>query len=125
MWSMLPGARTLSPSRISEVRSVVRTGYATIHTLQGWRCSTTPKTVMDVAPAITKLGMRRPSSANQQEQSHEIPTATVLNSGCDTRALSPDAVLQATPSLTGSPLPTTLSRTHPAWFWTMRGLPNA
>ena len=35
VWSMLPGAPALTPTRITDVRHVIRTGYASVHTLQG------------------------------------------------------------------------------------------
>ena len=39
VWSMLPGAHSLSPTTVADVRRVVRTGYANVHTLQGAHCT--------------------------------------------------------------------------------------
>ena len=35
IWSMLPGAQALTPTRVKDVRRVVRTGYVNVHTLRG------------------------------------------------------------------------------------------
>ena len=39
VWNMLPGAHTLSTTRIADVRHVVRTGFANVYTLAGPQCS--------------------------------------------------------------------------------------
>ena len=50
VWSMLPGAHTLTRTRVVDVRRVERTGYANVHTLQGPRCS---------CPALTLIQQRQ------------------------------------------------------------------
>ena len=40
MWSMLPAAQTLSPTRVTGVSTVSTVGFANVHTLQGQPHST-------------------------------------------------------------------------------------
>ena len=42
MWSMLPGARSLTATRITDVSRALRSGYVNVHTLQGQLCTQAP-----------------------------------------------------------------------------------
>ena len=60
VWSMLPGAQMLTPTRVVDVRHVVRTGFATVHTLQG----------QHTAPALSYSGAERLPQYRQQQHRH-------------------------------------------------------
>ena len=63
VWSVLPGARALTPTRIADVRQVVRTGYANVHTLQGEWCSLTLLICPGPRPSQHSAGHARPCLA--------------------------------------------------------------
>ena len=49
VWSMLPGAQTLAPTRVTDVRHTVQTGFVNVHTLQGERRPPAPMPISGIA----------------------------------------------------------------------------
>ena len=55
VWSMLPGAQTLTPTRVMDVSTVTGVGFANVHTLQGQPRSLTWSQAASTTGLLTKV----------------------------------------------------------------------
>ena len=53
LWGILPGAQTLAPTRVADVRHTPQTGFVNVHTLQGDRRPLAP-----VPAACVNIGIK-------------------------------------------------------------------